>query len=163
MRRYRFVYQTPIRPFYRDALAKGASEAMTRALKYTGPSGIGYAFRVDDVVYSVVVDPDRDEYGVSRQIEIVAFPVLKRTDKGFRIRIGGWDHNPETRWISFAWARQWASLTPGDAMRSYIARRQKQARIYDSRAAIARSLVADAERILRESGEAPDPAPGVTP
>lgn len=147
-RPYRFVYQTQIGRYERDALAKAAKTAVERALRPDRASDLGHAYRVDDAAYSVVVDADREEYGTSRQIEIAAFPVLKLTDTGFRIRIGGWDRDPETKWIAFGWTKHWADLTPEDALRSFIARRQRQAKIYEGRAQVARSLAADAECIL---------------
>lgn len=147
-RNMKWVYQTPIRVGYKDALDVAVREAIERASKWHTLPYIGWAFRVDDASYSVAIDPDADYYGVSTQLEIVAFPILKRTDNGFRIRLGGWDGAPETTWISFAWTKQWASLTPEGALRDFVARRNKQAKIYESRANKARHLAAQAERVL---------------
>lgn len=145
----RFVYQTKIYPYGgREALAEAAAAAVVRAAKYTGDHGLGHAYRVDDVTYSVCVDPDAEEYRASTDIEIRAFPILKRTETGFRIRIGGWDHAPETRWISFAWSKRWAGLTPEEALASFAARRKRQAAIYRGRAQKAEELARRAERIL---------------
>lgn len=152
-RKSRFVYETPIRRHERDALDKAAAQAVERAARWTGDYNLGHAFRVIDSTYSVVIDPDRDEYGTSTQLEIVAFPITKRTENGFRIRLGGWDHAPVTTWVAFRHTKQFAGLTPEDAVASYVARRRKQARIYERRAAKALALVEQAERLIGTTEE----------
>lgn len=141
----RYVYETPI-DYVRLDLA--TEEAIRRASRYTGASDLGHAFRVVGNSYSV-----SDEYGdhaySSSKIELVAFPVVKRTDKGFRIRIGGWDHAPQTRWISFGWTKRFASLTVGEAIESFAARKDRQASIHEARAKEARSLAQRARAKLK--------------
>lgn len=152
-RKSRFVYETPINRYERDALAKAAAQAIERAAKWTGDHNLGHAFRIIDATYSVVIDPDREEYGTSTQLEIVAFPITKRTENGFRIRLGGWDHAPVTTWIAFRHTKQFAGLTLQDAVASYVARRRKQARIYECRAAKALALAEQAERLTSTTEE----------
>jgi len=152
-RKSRFVYETPIRRHERDALAKAAAQAVERAARWTGDYNLGHAFRVIDSTYSVVIDADREEYGTNTQLEIVAFPITKRTENGFRIRLGGWDHAPVTTWVAFRHTKQFAGLTPEDAVTSYVARRRKQARIYERRAAKALALVEQAERLIGTTEE----------
>ena len=139
--RIRYVYETEIRRYERDALAKAVQEACTRSLKWhDDPGELGFAFRVVDNSYS----------GSTTKLEIIAFPVVKATPTGFRILRGGSDEHPETRWISHSWNKQWASRTPEDALRSYIARRKKMARIYEGRAQVARQMADRAEYVLQK-------------
>ena len=152
-RKSRFVYETPIRRHERDALAKAAAQAIERAARWTGDYNLGHAFRVIDSTYSVVIDADRDEYGTSTQLEIVAFPITKRTENGFRVRLGGWDHAPATTWIAFRHTKQFASLTPQDAVTSYVMRRRKQARIYERLGCAALALAEQAERLTNTTEE----------
>ena len=152
-RKSRFVYETPISRYERDALAKAAAQAIERAARWTGDYNLGHAFRVIDSTYSVVIDADREEYGTNTQLEIVAFPITKRTENGFRIRLGGWDHAPVTTWVAFRHTKQFAGLTPEDAVTSYVARRRKQARIYEGRAAKALALAEQAERLISTTEE----------
>lgn len=148
-RRARFVYETPILRYERDALVKATKEAVARSSRYSVPdAALGHAFRVVDVTYSVTVDADRDEYDTDTRLELIAFPITKRTERGFRIRLGGGDDAPVTTWVAFRHRKQWASLTPEAAMESYIARREKQARIYEGKANRARYLAADARHVL---------------
>jgi len=149
-RNQRFVYETPIfeHEHEHDALAKAAAQAVERATRFTGDYGLGHAFRVIDASYSYIVDADREEYGTRTQLEIVAFPVTKRTGAGFRIRLGGWDHAPETTWVAFNRTKRFACLTPAEALESYVARRQRQASIYEARANTARYLAQRAARLL---------------
>jgi len=156
-RSMRFVYETPIRQYERDALAKAAAQAVERAPKWPGGSSLGHAFRVIDVTYSVCSDPDRDEYSSSTQLEIIAFTITKRTENGFRIRLGGWDHAPQTTWIAFKHTRQFACLTPTQAVISYVMRRSKQALIYEGRANTAKMLAERAARLIDAKPKEPTP------
>jgi hypothetical protein len=145
----RFVYETPVG---RD-LTGAAERACDRSAKSHGYDIVGgFAYRVIDNSYAYVVDAEYDEWGSRTQLEIVAFPVVKVTPTGFRICRGcrGRDE-PETRFISEQWTKQWASRTPEDALKSYIARRKRQASIYEGRAAKARSMVREAERLIEEA------------
>lgn len=147
----RFAYETPVRPGYKDALLTAAAMAVTRSRRWhPGDDTETFAFRVIDVSYAVVVDPDGDVYGSETQLEIVAFPVVKQTDTGFRICRSCRTHGGrgETRWIALNWNKQWASLTPEDAVRHFIARKKRQAAIYDARSNKAKNMQREAERLL---------------
>lgn len=147
--RTRYVYETEIRRYEQDALAKAVQEACTRSLKWhDDPGELGFAFRVIDNDYSSV--DEWEDVHVSTKLEIIAFPVIKETETGFRIKRGVRRERPETRWIAKAWNKQWASRTPEDALRSYIARRKKMARIYEARAQAARSMADRAEYLLQK-------------
>jgi hypothetical protein len=148
--RISYLYETEISRYEPDALAKAAARAVERATRNIGPSDLGYAFRVIDNSYSYVSDPEYDAYSVTTKLEIIAFPIVKLTPTGFRIRRSGADENPETRMVSGAWTKQWASRTPEAALRSYIARRKRQASIYEARAATARELAVRAEYLLKD-------------
>lgn len=151
--RVRYAYETPIPRYQRDGLAKAAAEAAVRASRWHPErEDLGYAYRVIDATYSTCIDPDGDVYGSSTQLEIIAFPIVKKTDSGFRIWRGGSKELPETRWVSFAWNKSWASLTPEGAVKDYIARKKRQASIYEARANTARVMQREAERLL--GGEA---------
>lgn len=146
----RFIYQTPISSWGNNALDKAAEDARTRASRWYPDDREyhGWAYRVVDNDYSYIVDAEREEYGVETKLEIVAFPIIKATGTGFRIRRGGTEEQPETRWVSDSWNKQWASRTPEEAVRSLIARRKRQARIYESRAKKAKHVAQKAERLL---------------
>lgn len=147
----RFVYETPIHRHTKDALASAAAEAIERSrLNYSrhAVEPLGHAFRIIDNAYATCIDPDGDSWGSTYRLEIIAFPVVKRTDKGFRIWRGLLGHGDETRWVSFGWMKQWASLTPAGALAHFIARKRKQASIYEARAANARYLQREAEAVL---------------
>lgn len=154
-RNMRFAYQTPIRRYERDALSKAAALAVERSTRYMSDCALGHAYRVIDTTYSVTVDADRDEYASDTRLEIVAFPITKRTENGFRIRLGGWDHAPETTWIAFRHTKQFASLTPEGALASYAARRRRQASIYQSRAHTAQVMAEQAEYLLTKKDDLP--------
>lgn len=143
----RYVYQTPISRYGRDALAKAAQQAVERAVRWHGAHEV-FAYRVIDATYSVCVDPDGDVFAPSTQMEIIAFPVVKQTDHGFRIRRGGSEEHPETRWVSFNWHKSWASLTPEGAVKDFAARKSRQASIYTARALKAENLRREAQQLL---------------
>lgn len=152
MRHARFVYNTKIPEYTRGSLETAAEEARARSQRCLPDTGLGYAYRVNEAVYSTVVDADREEYGTTSHIEIIAWPIVKQTERGFRIRLGGFNENPETTWVTFAHTKQFASLTPEGALRDFIARRKKQASIYEARANTARRYAERAERILGKMG-----------
>ncbi len=150
MGRDRLVYETTISTYQRDGLLKAVEAARFKAVKRWGEAPLGHAYRIDDVSYSVCSDPDSDYYTTSTGLEIAAFPVVKETDCGFRIRIGGWDAKPETRFINTSWTKQWAARTPEAAVRSFVARRRKMASIYTARAKDATFWADEAERLLEK-------------
>lgn len=132
----RYVYETPIDHVRLDLATE---EAIRRVSRYAGASDLGHAFRVVGNSYSVSDEDGGHAYSTSK-IELIAFPIVKRTDKGFRVRIGGWDHAPQTRWISFDWTKRFASLTVEEAIESFAARKDREASIYEARAKGSRSL-----------------------
>jgi hypothetical protein len=149
--RDRLVYETPIYLYGEDGLQQAVAKAVAKVARHWEDLPLGFAFRVDDVSYSVAIDPDRDEYGTNTQLEIAAFPVLRVTPKGFHISVGGWSGNPQTRWIGNEWTKQWACRTPEAALRSFIARRKRMAAIYEGRAQSARYWADKAEYLLQKT------------
>lgn len=147
----RYVYATAIHSHGSAPLHSSAALAILRAAVNHERFGIeadGYAYRVIDNTYASCVDPDGDVWGSRTQLEIVAFPVIKRTKDGFRIWRGHNGRSDETRWVSHRWNKTWAALTPEEAVRDYAARRKRQASIYEARAAKARHLVEEATHLL---------------
>jgi len=152
----RFVYETPIRRYAKDALPTAQALAIARSKAKHARFGIetdGYAFRVVATRYSVCVDPDSDEYSTNSQLEIIAFPIISRTPTGFRIWRGHNGRCDETRFISRKWNKRWASETAEGALRDFIARKQRQASIYENRAHVARHEGLMAEVVLLRSEE----------
>ena len=152
----RFVYETPIRRFVRDALPTAVAEAIRRCDLNHQRFDIeakGYAFRVIANSYASCVDPDGDVWESRSQLEIVAFPVIKQTETGFRIWRGHNGRSNETRWVSHGWTKRWASLTPDGALRDFAARKKRQASIYDARAKVALREAAEAEALLTQDQE----------
>lgn len=150
----RFVYGTPIQRYTRDALLTAQAQAIARSNASHARFAVeadGYAFRVVANRYSVCVDPDRDEYSINSQLEIIAFPIIKRTPTGFRIWRGHNGRCDETRFISRKWNKAWASETAEGALRDFIARKQRQAAIYENKAHVARHEGVMAEVVLPRS------------
>lgn len=150
----RFTYQEPIERYAQDALAKATARAVAKAVRWWPTEGLpdlGYAYRVIDNTYASS-DPwgDGDDWTFRTRMEIVAFPIIAQTPRGFRIWRGGTEAQPETRFVSRDWAKCWANETPEGALRDYAERRRRQASIYEARAGKARSLERDARRLLKE-------------
>lgn len=154
--RIRFVYETPIHRFTRDALPTAVAEAIRRAEPYHKRFGVeakSYAFRVIANSYVSCADADADVWESRSQLEIVAFPIVKQTETGFRIWRGSDGRCGETRWISYSWTKRWASTTPDGALRDFAARKKRQASIYDARAKAALREAAEAKALLTKEQE----------
>lgn len=104
----------------------------------------GFLYRFEETSYSVVIDADREEYGSRTDIELYAYPIVRRTPQGHTILTGGSITGNPTRWVSDHTVKQFACPTIDKAKASYIARKKKQARIYEARAKKARYLAAKA-------------------
>lgn len=156
--RMKFVYETPIRRYEHDALAKAAQQAIERCKPSHERFGIeaeGYAFRVVCNGYASNSGYDDDDWVISSQLEIIAFPIIKRTPHGFRIWRGHNGRCDETRFVSRLWAKTWASETPEGAVRDFAARKKRQASIHDARANAARHEEREALALLNKSALAP--------
>lgn len=120
------AYQTPWRPREAEACKRDAEER-------AGLSPLGYLYRLEEVWYSTVIDADREEYGSRLALELRACPIRRRTPKGWRLFNGRFVLEPATK--------RWACPTLEEAVESFVARKTKQARIYESRARIALVLI----------------------
>jgi hypothetical protein len=151
----RFTYQEPIERYAQDALAKAAARAVAKQSRWL-PNGVtpnlGFAYRVIDNTYASS-DPwgDGDNWSFNTRLEIIAFPIIAQTPRGFRIWRGGSEDSPETRFVSRDWTKCWANETPEGALRDYAERRRRQASIYEARAGKARGLERDARCLLERA------------
>lgn len=125
------AYQTPFHPQRAD---KCAAEAIARL---RGEYPLGHAFRLMEVSYSTVIDADAEIYGSDLVVEIEAFGILRRTAKGFWIA-----NNHGKRFVLLAANKRYALPTVAEAVESYVARKTRQAAIYEARAATARRCIA---------------------
>lgn len=154
----KFVYETPIRRYEQDALAKATQQAIERCQRNHERFGIkaeGYAFRVVCNRYASSSGYDDDDWVISSQLEIIAFPIIKRTPTGFRIWRGHNGRFDETRLVSRLWTKTWASDTPEGALRDFAARKKRQASIHDARAKNARHEEREALALLEKDALAP--------
>lgn len=110
-------------------------EAEMRACRPGEVWGLGYLYRFDDQDYSYVIDPDGDVYGSYTKVELTAFLIRSVTPCGWTIEANnglGW------RFINKGARKRYALPSIGEAKESFIARKQKQARIYRARASTLR-------------------------
>lgn len=102
----------------------------------------GYLWRFEDVSYAAS-DEYGDTYSTGPQVEIICYPVKHFTPTGARLF-----YNPK-RWrssfVSLTSQKRFACKSVGEALRSYIARKQRQESIYLNRAATARKCIQQAE------------------
>lgn len=78
-------------------------------------------WRVEAKRYSVCIDPEREEYGVTDPVlEALWYPITKRTPKGAWIR---------GRFVLLTARKRYACNTLSEAIESFKARKQKQIRI----------------------------------
>jgi hypothetical protein len=101
-------------------------------------------YRYDDVSYAPPVDEYGDCYGQSTlKVELTRFVVVKLTPKGVKLahKIGDFALGEE-RFVAHHWRKRFAAPTKDAARESFIARKDRQARIYEARAATARKAIA---------------------
>lgn len=125
-------------------------EANTRVLKSI-PSGLhwtgDFAYRFREQTYASS-DPwgDSDDYTFSTRIELQSFAINRVTPCGIRI----WVRNPgfsgreawTTRFVNLEANKKFALPTIPEAIDSYAARKERQARIYEAKASTARAMMA---------------------
>ena len=124
------AYQTPWNHLRADA-------CRIEAERRVGLSPEGYLYRLEDVAYSTVIDAEREIYGSRDQVELRACAILKRTEKGWRIALGGGN----TRFVLERAVKHWASPTLDDALQDYVARKTRAAALFEARASRARRLI----------------------
>lgn len=96
-------------------------------------------YRFEDHTYSVVVDAEREELRTSAEITLIRFPVLRKTPMGVWLNIGFIDEHK--RFVLTKARKRFACPTIEEAKESFIARKQFQVRIYQSRAAKAQHFI----------------------
>ena len=105
-------------------------------------------FRYDDVSYAPPVDEYGDCYGPSTlKVELTEFVVVKVTPKGVKLahKMGDFALG-EDRFVAHHWRKRFAAPTKEAARESFVARKDRQARIYEARAATARKAIAMIEK-----------------
>jgi hypothetical protein len=101
-------------------------------------------YRYDDVLYAPPVDEFGDCHGPSTlKVELSTFMVVKVTPKGVQLAAtdSGWVCS-DRRFVADHWRKRFAAPTKEAAKASFIARKERQASIYEARAARARRAIA---------------------
>lgn len=119
------AYQTEWRPHQAEA---SREEAERRALRW-GEAPHGFLYRFEDVSYSYM--NEWEEVSSRAVVELQAIPIRSITEHGYTIKASnanGW------RFINASSRKQYACRTVELALASFIARKEKQAAIYEARA-----------------------------
>ena len=111
---------------------------LPKDIDWTG--NFAYRFREQRYASS---DPwgDGDTYSIYTQIELQSFAIKKVTPCGIRIWVqadSGWT----TRFVNLEVNKKFALPTIPEAIDSYVARKERQARIYEAKASTARKMMA---------------------
>ena len=101
-------------------------------------------YRYVDQRWSVTIDPEREIYGTRLEVCLRKYEVLRHTEKGVWIK--DWDGSE--RFVLKEARKRFACPTQKEAIESYIARKDRQIRIYSTRLDQAKSFKSDAEEIL---------------
>jgi hypothetical protein len=132
----------------------GFADALERLLPVPIPERPGRAlvpmpdwYRIEDRRYSVA-DEMGDHAYTRHEVVLLTFNVASYTPKGVWLR-----QYFSKRWVSYTATRRFACPTVALALESYLARKKKQAAIYQARADNARR---NAETALRQFGKAFD-------
>lgn len=106
--------------------------------------------------YDVYGEYAPSPYGPMVNLILLTYEVITETPKGFWINTSGYklsdfpDWEPDKRWVSKDGASAYARLTKEEALKSYIARKQKQIKICQSNIRIAQLGKDAAELRLKE-------------
>lgn len=122
-------------------------------------------YRYEDVQYAAPLDEYERPIGSGTlKVEKRVFEVVKTTPKGVWLRpwFGDFSSIIEPRFVRLSARKRYACPTEAEALESFIARKEAQARIYESRANRARRAVAMARR-LHESAQRASPTPKTVP
>lgn len=103
-------------------------------------------YRYDEVAWSA----GADEYGdpISRRpgsgitVECYEYEVISRTPKGVWISVYG-----DKRFVNNDWAKRYALPTKEEALKSFIARKTRQIKIYEAKHADAKAALLIAQRM----------------
>ncbi len=105
-----------------------------------------YWYRMEDRSYSVANEWGEHDYSYS-EVQLIKFEVIRHTPKGVWIK-----QIFTTRWVSKDAHKRFACDTIEGALVSFIARKNKQAAIYESKAKLAREMK---EQAIRKYGNVP--------
>lgn len=137
------AYQTKWEPYNPERSVAKAEHAATWGAKVPW---IGqFAYRFMDQSYSALVDPyESDDYYSYTVVELQAFLIKKETPYGIVIweNTGAGFTKARTRFVNLDATKTFALPTIEDAIESYVARKERQARIYEARAKKARAMQA---------------------
>lgn len=104
--------------------------------------GHGFLYRFEEHTYAQRIDPycDWDDNWESvTHIELTAYLICNKTPKGYNIWV--YDAGYRRRFVNMEAHKRFALPTIKEAIESYIARKEKQARIYEARAMKARNCI----------------------
>lgn len=104
-----------------------------------------FAYRFMDQSYSALVDPyESDDYYSYTVVELKAYLIKHETPYGMVIWLnaGAGFVKAETRFVNLDATKTFALPTIEDAIESYVARKDRQARLYEARATKARAMKA---------------------
>lgn len=99
-------------------------------------------YRFDDVTYSVCIDPDGDQYGSSTRVLLRKYRVISETKTGAWLDLG----MDDKRFTRINSRKRFACPTIEEAKASYVARKKRQAAIYEARAAKAYDCIRQIEK-----------------
>lgn len=99
--------------------------------------------------YSVVIDAEREEYGVSSpKLELLTFDVIRETPKGYWIDT----YFGDTRWVSKTSRKRFAYPSKEEALEGFINRKKAHLKHCQSRLDRAKSDLREAQRYSPEFG-----------
>lgn len=114
-------------------------------------------FRLEDRSYSIA-DEYGEHYATSYDVAVLTFVVVKRTPKGVQLR-QYWGTQPEPsqikgpcRFVLDAANKRFACPSLPEAIESYLARKDKQIRIYSNRIKVAEKYKSIAEQLKLKKG-----------
>jgi hypothetical protein len=113
------------------------------------PCDQGFLYRLSDQQYS----SGSEDFGYTThlEIEIEAFPIIKKTHSGWIIpQVPKQGRGRDWRLILFNGRKKFAHPSSQEALESFIARKRAQARIYDARAETARKAI---QKVAPEYGK----------
>jgi hypothetical protein len=89
-----------------------------------------YLYRFESQRYSILIDADREEYGVTRaQLVVRMFPILKETPQGCWVR----DLLGDKKWVSNTTRKRLGHRTKEEAMAAYRERKKSYVKHCDAR------------------------------
>ena len=111
-------------------------------------------YRIEDWATAPGVDEYGDPIPGSGDVDMLLrkYPVIRETPQGAWLQIGwtlvGFEqsHVPERRWCSRYARKRFACPTVEEALESFVARKKRQASIYEARAKFAYRAIKEAQR-----------------